>query len=124
MIHQTWFDKAAGFFLVRNPLAHWGYQRITAIAMIPSSIWLLVLMHKLRLANHAETLDWLSQPINSLVVTAWIAAALYHAALGMQVVVEDYVHTTEIRHWLIRMLNLIFLILGLLALLAMIVILL
>ncbi len=124
MDYKALLGKVADFFSVNQPTGHFWYQRVTAVALIPLSIWLIVLLNKALNAPYAETLAWLKSPINSLAIAAWTVAVVYHAALGVQVVIEDYVSTLPVRHWAIRATNLIFLVLGIAALFAMIIILL
>ena len=106
------------FFPLRckGAVGHWWSQRLTAVALIPLSIWLLLLMHYAFKAPYAETLAWLQSPLNSLAIGAWTVLVMVHAAMGVQVVIEDYVSMLELRHWAIRLTNLVFLILGVLAL--------
>jgi succinate dehydrogenase / fumarate reductase membrane anchor subunit len=117
-------EKAADFFSVNNPTDHFWYQRVTAVALLPLSIWLLLLLNKALHAPYAETVDWLTAPFNTLAILGWTAAVIYHAALGVQVVIEDYVSDIPVRHLAIRATNLVFLLLGVAAMLAIIVILL
>ncbi len=71
---------------------HWWSQRVSAMALVPLGIWLLI-----SLAS-AESLDfdavslWLSQPLNAVLMILTVLAACYHGKLGVQVVIEDYVH--------------------------------
>lgn len=124
MDYKAFLEKAADFFSVHSGSGHFWYQRVTAVALVPLSFWLIVLLNKALNAPYAETLDWLSSPFNAMAIIAWTVAVVYHAALGVQVVIEDYVSTIPVRHLAIRATNLIFLVLGIAALLAIIIILL
>ncbi|AMK78274.1 MULTISPECIES: succinate dehydrogenase, hydrophobic membrane anchor protein [Methylomonas] len=124
MDYKALLEKAADFFSVHSGSGHFWYQRVTAVALVPLSIWLIVLLNKALNAPYAATVDWLSSPINTLAIVAWTVAVVYHAALGVQVVIEDYVSTIPVRNLAIRATNLIFLVLGVAALLAIIIILL
>lgn len=110
--------KSADCFSVHNATGHFWYQRVTALALIPLSVWLLLLLNKALTAPYADTVAWLTSPVNALAIVAWTAAVIFHAALGVQVVIEDYVSTLSIRHLAIRVTNLIFLGLGIAALVA------
>ncbi|MEI8572778.1 succinate dehydrogenase, hydrophobic membrane anchor protein [Methylomonas sp. LW13] len=122
MDYKAILEKAADFFSVHSGSGHFWYQRVTAVALVPLSIWLLVLLNKALNAPYADTVDWLSSPFNTLAIIAWTVAVVYHAALGVQVVIEDYVSTIPVRNLAIRATNLIFLVLGVAALLAIIII--
>ncbi|WP_020482372.1 succinate dehydrogenase, hydrophobic membrane anchor protein [Methylomonas sp. MK1] len=124
MDYKATLEKAADFFSVHSGSGHFWYQRVTAVALVPLSIWLIVLLNKALNAPYADTVEWLSSPLNTLAIIAWTVAVVYHAALGVQVVIEDYVSTIPVRHLAIRATNLIFLVLGVAALLAIIIILL
>lgn len=124
MDYKATLEKAADFFSVHSGSGHFWYQRVTAVALVPLSIWLIVLLNKALTAPYADTVEWLSSPLNTLAIIAWTVAVVYHAALGVQVVIEDYVSTIPVRHLAIRATNLIFLVLVVAALLAIIIILL
>lgn len=122
MDYKALLEKTADVFSAHSATGHFWYQRVTAVALIPLSIWLVVFLNKALAAPYADTLSWLQSPLNMLVILAWTVAVIYHAALGVQVVIEDYVSTIPVRHLAIRATNLIFLVLGGAALLALIII--
>jgi len=124
MADKTLLENAADGFSVKSPVGHWLYQRISAATLVPLSIWLLVFLDKALHASYAEVVDWLSLPINALAISAWTVVVVFHAALGVQVVFEDYVSDIPLRTLAIRATNSIFLILGVAALAAIIIILL
>jgi len=104
----------------KGPVGHWWYQRLTAVALVPLSIWLLFMLHHAFNASYADTVAWLKSPLNAIAIGAWTVLVMYHAALGVQVVIEDYVSTVVRRQWLIRLTHLVFLILGIASLAALI----
>ena len=106
--------------LCKGPVGHWWYQRLTAAALVPLSVWLLLLLHHALNAPYADTLAWLKSPLNATAIGAWIVVVMYHAALGVQVVIEDYVSTLGLRCWAIRLTHLAFLMLGIASLAALI----
>ena len=96
-----WDDKG-----IKSPLArarglgsaghgsdHWMKQRITAIANIPLVLWLVYSIVSLKGASHAEFTSWLAEPVNAILMILLIISVVYHAVLGSQVVVEDYIHS-------------------------------
>ncbi len=70
---------------------HWRMQRITAILLIPLSYWLLKFLQLCLQANYFEMTEWLNAPVNKIALCAWCLVVCYHAAIGLQVVLEDYV---------------------------------
>jgi succinate dehydrogenase / fumarate reductase, membrane anchor subunit len=87
---------------VQSVIGHWLSQRITALLLAPLSIWLLIFLHKALQAPYQETVAWLSAPLNAFALIAWIVCTVYHAALGLQVVLEDYVSDIPTRHTAIK----------------------
>ncbi len=91
MDFKTPLAKATGLGSAKSGTTHWWMQRVSAVAMIPLTIWLLIFLQLCLTATYQETLAWLASPLNSVCLLAWILSAFHHAASGMQVVVEDYV---------------------------------
>ncbi len=90
---------------LRNPMAlarnhgsagsgveHWWAQRFSAILLVPLTVWLVWGLSVLAGADHASASAWLAAPWNAAMAVLLVAASFYHARLGMQVVIEDYVH--------------------------------
>jgi succinate dehydrogenase / fumarate reductase membrane anchor subunit len=78
-------------------VGHWWAQRVSAIALVPLSLWLSASLIALAGADHATVALWLSQPLAAVLLLATIVAAFWHAALGMQVIYEDYISTPWVR---------------------------
>ena len=124
MACKAMLEKVGNVFTIKSPVGHWRYQRLSAVALAPLTILMLVFLDKALHAPYAETVNWLSEPFTALGIIAWIVAVLYHSALGLQVVLEDYVSDIQLRHWAILASNLLFFALGVAAMLAIIIILL
>lgn len=92
MDYRTPLSKVLGLGPAKSGSGHWWMQRITAIVLIPLTFWMVAFIRQLSDADHQQITAWLSAPANSLLAIAFILAAFYHAALGLQVVIEDYVH--------------------------------
>lgn len=75
---------------------HWWAQRLSAIALVPLFLWFVASLASVASADYATAVSWISSPWNSALLVLLIGAIFYHAQLGMQVVLEDYVST----HWL------------------------
>ena len=71
---------------------HWWMQRLTAIALVPLTVWFAtgVIAHVGAELSAVE--EWLGRPINAAAMILFVAATFHHGQLGMQVVIEDYVH--------------------------------
>lgn len=101
-----------------NATIHWILQRITAVLLIPLSYWLIALFKLALTAPYQATVAWLAAPLNTIALGAWLISVFYHAALGLQVVIEDYVATQPLQMWSIRASNVVFCVLALAALAA------
>lgn len=72
---------------------HWWLQRVTAIALVPLSIWFLFLVAGLVHADYPTVLASIAQPVHAILLIVLAVCMFWHGALGLQVVIEDYVHT-------------------------------
>ncbi|HEU4839016.1 MAG TPA: succinate dehydrogenase, hydrophobic membrane anchor protein [Micavibrio sp.] len=72
-------------------LSHWLRLRVLALILVPLTIWLVVSVAGLAGADHAAFTEWLSAHFNAALLGAFILIGSYHAALGVQEIIEDYV---------------------------------
>ncbi|MDX2028209.1 MAG: succinate dehydrogenase, hydrophobic membrane anchor protein [Alphaproteobacteria bacterium] len=91
---RTPIGRAQGLGSARHGTEHFWAQRLTAIVLIPLLIYGVInfFMHVVFGTGYAEAIDWLRSPFSVTLVIVTLLAAFYHAALGLQVVIEDYVH--------------------------------
>jgi succinate dehydrogenase / fumarate reductase membrane anchor subunit len=73
-------------------VGHWWAQRLTALALVPLILWFVASIASLAGADHATVADWIAQPIPAMLLVLLVVATFHHAQLGLQVVIEDYVH--------------------------------
>ena len=90
--YRTPRARVEGLGSARSGTMHFLRQRISAVALVPLSIWFVVAALQMVGANFAEVLVFLAEPLNAVLMLLFVATTLYHMALGMQVIVEDYVH--------------------------------
>ena len=90
---QTPLKRARGLGSAKSGTGHFIIQRVTAMALIPLVLWIVYLALALLHADYAQSRALVHQPINALLLIAFVIAAFWHAQLGVQVVIEDYVHT-------------------------------
>lgn len=93
MDFQSPLAKVRGLGSAKAGTRHFWMQRITAITLIPLSLWMVSYTELLLNATHEEIISSIAGPLDTSLAIAWVIAAFYHAALGLQVVIEDYVHT-------------------------------
>lgn len=71
---------------------HWWMQRVTALALVPLTLWLVPCLVILRRAPYEDFIDWVAQPLTTIPLLLFLGASFYHLKLGLRVVIEDYVH--------------------------------
>ncbi|MDO9213475.1 MAG: succinate dehydrogenase, hydrophobic membrane anchor protein [Methylococcales bacterium] len=118
MDYRTPLSRVRGLGSVKAGSHHWWMQRITAVALIPLSLVAISLLNSLFNDSYAQTVAWLASPLNSTLIVAWLLAVFYHSALGLQVVIEDYVAAEGAKIAAIWSVNLIFFLLALAGVLA------
>ena len=118
MHYRTPLATARGLGSAKAGTSHWWMQRVTAVALIPLSFWLISFLQLSLNAPYQQTVAWLIKPVNTVGMTAWIIGVFYHAALGLQVVIEDYIAAEWVKITVVWAVNLGFLILALTALVA------
>ena len=74
-------------------VGHWWVQRVTAVALLPLTVWFAWSMLGLHLQSYDEVRGWLGQPWVAVLAILLVVTLAWHSKLGIQVVIEDYVHT-------------------------------
>jgi len=85
--------RARGLGSARHGSGAWRAERLTAVALVPLTLWLVASLVALGGADRAAFVAWLGRPLSALLVILLLLAAFRHTALGLQVVIEDYVHS-------------------------------
>jgi len=93
MTLRTPLNKVRLYGSARSGTEHFWHQRLTAIANIPLTIFLLWLVVPLSGASHAEVVANIKHPLIAFGLIAVIVSFTWHMRLGLQVVIEDYVHS-------------------------------
>ena len=91
---ETPLHKVEGLGSAHLGSRHFWRQRVTAVALIPLGIWFAVAVLGLVGANEPSVLFFLTRPINALLMAAFVIIVLYHMSLGLQDVIDDYVHAS------------------------------
>lgn len=118
MNYRSPLAKVRGLGSAKTGTSHWWMQRVTAVALIPLSFWSITFLDLSLNAPYQKAVEWFISPLNTVCIVAWVLAVFYHAALGLQVVIEDYVAAEGIKIVAVWTVNLSFLLLALAALIA------
>lgn len=102
---RSHLGRARGLGSAHEGLHHWWAQRLTALALIPLSLWFVASVVCLAGADYAAVSQWLSQPFTIGALSLTILAVFYHAVLGIQIVIEDYIHTKAVKMTLLILLQ-------------------
>lgn len=76
---------------------HWLMERVTSVALVPLTLWFIVAAVSLSGATYEEVRAWLAAPLNTTAMLLLIIATFWHALLGVQVIIEDYVHQETVK---------------------------
>lgn len=96
---STPLAQAKGSGSAHDGVHHWINQRISAIALIPLGLFILGWIKIYGHSDYQTIITSLNNPWISAFVLLFITAASYHAALGLQIITEDYVHSSNLRRW-------------------------
>jgi succinate dehydrogenase / fumarate reductase membrane anchor subunit len=100
--------RVLGAGSARDGTVHWWAQRVSAVALIPLTLWFfwsLLLMPNL---DYATVRTWLAVPLSALLAVLLVAVTAYHSYLGTNVVVEDYVHAHAAKLFLVVLLRFLY----------------
>jgi succinate dehydrogenase / fumarate reductase, membrane anchor subunit len=92
MAYRTPIAKVRGLGAARSGLQHWKMQRLTAVSNVLLVLWFMFSAMALSGSGYDQVRAWLGSPVTASLVVLLIISTFYHARLGLQVVVEDYVH--------------------------------
>ena len=94
---RTPLGRVRGLGSAKEGTHHWWMQRVTAVALVPLSLWFIVSLIRLSGADHAAAVAWLASPVTAVFMLLTIIGVFHHLQLGLQVVIEDYIHNEAMK---------------------------
>ena len=76
---------------------HWRWQRISAIGLIPLTLWFMFAMVDHIGDDYATVAGWIAQPYVAVLLVLYIGFMFFHGQLGMQEIIEDYIHDQKLK---------------------------
>lgn len=89
--------RAIGLGSAKEGVEHWWAQRVSAVALVILGLWFAASLIALAGADRAAFVHWLRHPVSAILMLLTVIAVFYHGALGLQVVIEDYVHAEWVK---------------------------
>ncbi|WP_142849610.1 succinate dehydrogenase, hydrophobic membrane anchor protein [Telmatospirillum sp. J64-1] len=89
---RTPLGRVRGLGSAKEGVGHWWGQRLSGLALVPLTLWFVISVIGLIGADYATFSAWLGTPGNATMMLLLVFVVFYHAQLGLQVVIEDYVH--------------------------------
>ncbi|MEM7251476.1 MAG: succinate dehydrogenase, hydrophobic membrane anchor protein [Pseudomonadota bacterium] len=115
---RTPLGRVRGLGSAKSGLHHWWAQRLTGVALVPLSVWFVAVTIMMVNGDYEAAREWVSGPIVAAIWVFFLAALFHHAQLGMQVIIEDYVHDEGVKLGTLIAIKMAFLVLALIAIIA------
>ncbi len=117
-VMRSQLGRVRGYGASHTGSHHWKVERITAIALVPLTVWFVIAVLGHLGADQPAIAAWAARPLNAALLLALIVMTFHHMQLGLQVVYEDYIHNIPRREAAILCTKGVSLLLGLLAVVA------
>ncbi len=112
---ETPIGRVRGLGSAKSGAHHWWLERLTSISTLVLFVWFLASILRLPTLDHKAVVEWLESPIVAVPMLLLIVSTFWHLKLGLQVVIEDYVHEGGLKLFSITLLNFFVIALGALA---------
>lgn len=96
-VMRSELGRVRGLGAAKSGVHHWWAERWTSIALIPLTLWFVWSVIRLLGVPHEVVVDWMGSPITITLMLALVLTTFHHMQLGLQVVIEDYVHVEMTR---------------------------
>ncbi|HEX8064331.1 MAG TPA: succinate dehydrogenase, hydrophobic membrane anchor protein [Allosphingosinicella sp.] len=102
---ETPLARARGLGSAREGAEHWWHERLSSVAVLLLFVWLIVSLLRLPALDHRGVTEWLRDPTAAVPMLLLVAATFWHLKMGLQVIVEDYVHDEGNKFLCVLLLN-------------------
>jgi succinate dehydrogenase / fumarate reductase membrane anchor subunit len=89
--------RVLGSGSAKDGTGHWWAQRVTATALLLLGVWFLWSLRQIAGIDYLQFTSWVARPWNSVMLILWCVTLAWHSTLGLQVVIEDYLHAPFIK---------------------------
>ena len=114
---RTPLSRVKGLGSAKEGTTHFWHQRLTALLLVPLVLWVGFSLAALPL-DHASLVGWIQQPLVTIALVVLIVTIFYHAQMGLQVVIEDYISGHSLRVFVLLTSNLLCLVFGVVGVIA------
>lgn len=91
-VMRSQLGRARGLGSAKTGVNHWWLERMSAVALVPLSGWFVLQVLRLAGAEQQDVVEWGGKPANASMLLALMVLTFYHMQLGLQVIIDDYVH--------------------------------
>ncbi len=109
---RTPLGRVLGMGSAKEGTGHWWGQRVSAVALVPLTLWFLIALLMLPRHDYATVKAWLALPFSGFLAILAVAVLSYHSYLGTTVIVEDYVHAAGLKVGTLLLLRFLYVLCG------------
>jgi succinate dehydrogenase / fumarate reductase membrane anchor subunit len=105
MTMETPIARVRGLGSARSGAHHWWLERLTSVALLVLFVWLIASILRLPDLAYGTVREWLADPLAAVPMLLLVAVTFWHSKMGLQVIIEDYVHEAGTKAFSIALLN-------------------
>jgi succinate dehydrogenase / fumarate reductase, membrane anchor subunit len=105
-------SRVLGMGSAKDGTTHWWAQRVTAVALIPLTLWFVISLLTLPALDYDTVHTWLAVPVSGFLAVLLVSVLTYHSYLGTIVIIEDYVSSTGMKVLSLMLLRFLYVLAG------------